>query len=467
MERVKLIGLCKIYGGKPNPKEDAAFDPAGIPFIRMKDLGKYHRTTNLLKASACLNENYAAENGYRVIKKGAILLPRSGSVSLNHRAILGVDASIVSHICALEVLDSSVIDNKYLYYYLTLLDMGKISQKTTGLDSVTFKRIGEIKIPVKTKLEQTKIVSYLGKIQELIDKRVKAIKLIDDCLHSLFIEILGDPILNSKGFKQIPLSDHVFGLTSGITPSRKISAYFDGNIHWVKSTNVKGEIIYDTDEKISTLAVDEVNVRIFPKNAVLIAMYGEGKTRGNVGLLNIDAACNQACAVILPNDKINPICLYSQLKYSYSYLRNIGKGGNQNNLSLTVLKDVLISIPPLDLQEKFQNKFTRIQSIKEIYRKSYVHLENLFQASLQNAFSEDSIINEEEIFDVLLKDFSIVELTQKNRLQYLLNWLNKEKPRFSNFETYDLAWDKLRELLEDGSIKQVLEKDTLKLKIVK
>ena len=101
--KVQLKEICNIHGGIPAPKPKDAYSQGGIPFVRMKDLGQYHLTSNLIETNDSLNTDYVFNKDIKIIPKGSIILPRSGSVSLNHRAVLGTDAIIVSHICALEV----------------------------------------------------------------------------------------------------------------------------------------------------------------------------------------------------------------------------------------------------------------------------------------------------------------------------------------------------------------------------
>ena len=161
---VPLGQVCKIIGGKPAPQTDDAFHNKGIPFVRMKDLGAYHLTTNLVNVADRLSKEYVNKKNITLIKKGAILLPRSGSVALNHRAILGVDAVIVSHICALEVISPNVF-NVYLYYVLTLINMQNITKKTTGLDAITFEDLSKIEIPLPSLDEQRRIAAIFEDLQ--------------------------------------------------------------------------------------------------------------------------------------------------------------------------------------------------------------------------------------------------------------------------------------------------------------
>lgn len=355
MERIRLIELCKIVGGKPNPTEDAAFDDEGLPFVKMKDLGKYHQTSNLTDVSSYINEDYAAKNGYRVIKKGAILLPRSGSVALNHRAILGMDAAIVSHICALEILDLEVIDNKYLYYYLTLLDMGQIAQKTTGLDSVTFKRLGDIKIPVISLTEQNKIVAHLEKIGELISKRELALQTLEKYTRSVFLELFGDPVLDTKNIGKKPLS-HFGNWRSGGTPPRDKPEYFEGNISWYTSGELNETFISESNEKITKEAIKKTSAQPVKKGSLLIGMYDTAALKTSI--TTVDGSCNQAIAFSQLNQTLcNSVFIYHCVIYSRDYYLNKRKGARQKNLNLTKIKELEVLNPEIGLQEKFVKVF--------------------------------------------------------------------------------------------------------------
>ncbi|MFQ5330473.1 MAG: restriction endonuclease subunit S, partial [Thermodesulfobacteriota bacterium] len=128
-------------------------------------------------------------------------MPRSGSVALNHRAVLGVDAYMVSHICALEVVDERKIHNLYAYYYLRSIKMDRISKKTTGLDAITFEDLGKIKIPLPPLDDQIRIAHLLSKVEGLIARRKQHLQQLDALLKSIFLELFGDPVRNEKGWE--------------------------------------------------------------------------------------------------------------------------------------------------------------------------------------------------------------------------------------------------------------------------
>src|SRR5688572_6870828 len=87
---------------------------------------------------------------------------------------------------------------------------------------------------------------------------------------------------------------------SGITPLRSNPRFWEnGTVYWLKTEQLGEHQIYETSEKISQYAIDETSIKIFPKNTLSIAMYGEGRTRGNVSILKAEMTTNQACCNIV------------------------------------------------------------------------------------------------------------------------------------------------------------------------
>lgn len=463
MEWLKIDEICNIIGGKPNPKDINAFDDGGIPFVKMKDLGSYHLTTNLTYTDSFLSRAFTEQKKYQIIKKGAILLPRSGSVSLNHRAILGIDACIVSHIFALEVINDKV-DNFYLYYYLTLLDFGRIARKTTGLDSITFKRVGQIKIPVPSKPEQSIIVAQLSKIQELIDKRIKTIDLLDDYLRAFFLEVFGDPILDTKKIGKKPLS--FFGVwRSGGTPPKKEAIYYNGEIPWFSSGELNDVFISKSKEYITSEAIKKTSAKLVKAGSLLVGMYDTAALKESIAL--VDSSCNQAIAFSkLDEKKCYSIFIYYSILLSKKYYLNQRKGARQKNLNLTKIKQIEVLNANINLQKKFVSIFEKIELQKQKYKQSLKLLENLFKATLHNAFSVEEKIDEENLFEDIIQDFKVEDFKKGERIQYLINWLKKDKKKelFSDIEKYNLALENLFALLEDESIDQYFDGNEIKLK---
>ena len=170
---VKLIDVCEITGGNSAPQGNEYFDGGKMPFVRMKDLGRYHFTNDLKETDDKLTESAIQKYRMKIFEPGCILFPRSGSVALNHRAILGVQACIVSHIGVLHKF-SNTVDAQFLYYFLKTYDMTGLSKKTTGVDSIAFSDVAKIIIPLPPLDEQKRIASRLDEQMRHIEQARQA-----------------------------------------------------------------------------------------------------------------------------------------------------------------------------------------------------------------------------------------------------------------------------------------------------
>jgi type I restriction enzyme S subunit len=150
--------------------------------------------------------------------------------------------------------------------------------------------------------------------------------------------------------KAVTLGDY-FKISSGGTPSRREKSYYEnGDIPWIKTGDLHKVRIQQASEYITHLGVEKSSAKLFPKNTVLLAMYGA--TIGACSILDIEAATNQACAAFVPNEKVNISYLYYFLKSKKGDFIRDGVGGAQPNISATYLKAVDFPLPPLETQKK-------------------------------------------------------------------------------------------------------------------
>jgi type I restriction enzyme S subunit len=170
--------------------------------------------------------------------------------------------------------------------------------------------------------------------------------------------MFGEPVSNPRGWGVVEIQE-IADVCSGSTPSRDNPEYFTGSIPWVKTGEVDFCDIYETAEHITDEAVGETSCKILPKDTILVAMYGQGKTRGKSAVLRVPATTNQACAAVQPSKKYNTEFLYKTIVLSYNVLREQAKGGNQPNLNLATIKKFVVMLPPLDLQNQF-GAFSRL-----------------------------------------------------------------------------------------------------------
>lgn len=178
----------------------------------------------------------------------------------------------------------------------------------------------------------------------------------------------------------------------GSTPSRKNNEYWDGDISWVSSGEVNFSNILETKEKITNLGLSNSSTNIHPIGTVMLAMIGEGKTRGQAGILKIEACHNQNTAAIRVNKKyLLSEYLYYFFMFNYEQTRRIGSGNNQKALNKTIIENM--SFPICSLTEQTQivaileSKLTACDQLAAELAKQLKQAELLKQAVLKAAFS--------------------------------------------------------------------------------
>lgn len=183
-------------------------------------------------------------------------------------------------------------------------------------------------------------------------------------------------------------------VATGATPLRSRNAYYkNGTVPWVTSAVVNLPLVVEPSEYITELALVETNTKVFPPGTLLLAMYGEGKTRGAVTELGIAAATNQALAAILLDETAVPLRPYLRLylEKTYDDIRRQSSGGVQPNLNLSIVRSFCVPIPPLPEQariaDELESKLSLIESTDSLSDMDFRRAARLRQAILQRAFS--------------------------------------------------------------------------------
>jgi type I restriction enzyme S subunit len=182
-------------------------------------------------------------------------------------------------------------------------------------------------------------------------------------------------------------------IVSGGTPDRSKLEYWNGNIPWVKTGEINYGVITETEEKITQEGLDNSSARIMPVGTILMAMYGQGITRGRVAILGIDSAINQACAAISINNDISTDFLFYFLTFSYDKIRSLGHGANQKNLNSAFIRSIEVILPPLPEQRAIAHSLRTIQKAKEA-RQRELELEREHKAALMQCLFTHGTRNE-------------------------------------------------------------------------
>jgi type I restriction enzyme S subunit len=325
-----------------------------------------------------------------VIPKGAIVM--SSRAPIGHLAVAGCDLytnqGCKSFVC------SRGLDPEFLFYTLKY-KMPEIRALGSGATftevSKTILENFEISYPVEIE-DQRRMASRLKAQLAEVEKARKAaeVQLADaKLLQSRMLDSIFSA-LDSAPKKRIGDEAET---TSGTTPARGQKNFWEPTeIPWVKTGEIAFVPITRTEEFVSKKALEECSLRLLPKKTVLVAMYGQGKTRGQSAILEVEATTNQACFAVLPNATWEPEFLYLWLKKSYQDLRSLSenRGGNQANLNGALLKAVEVPAPDKAIQKavtaKVNAALKETEAIIAACRSTLASLDELPQKILAAAF---------------------------------------------------------------------------------
>ena len=327
----------------------------------------------------------ADEQEKYTVRKGDLLVCEGGDTGRS--AIWDRDETILYQNALHRLRFHESVSPKFVLFYLMYLkDIGEIDNKYSKgvtIKHLVKKALLSIPLPIPPKSTQLSIVSELDKLNELIQIKKEQLKDYDTLAQSIFYEMFGDPVVNEKGWEVKKIGD-VCKTSSGGTPSKAHDEYYNGDILWLRSGEVCQGDIYDTEQTITLLGLENSSAKIFPVNTVVIAMYGA--TVGQVGILRKEMCTNQAICGILPNGVLTPEYLnYFLLRMKSEFLK-LAIGGAQANISQQIIRKTLISLPPLSLQKYFTCRIEQIEQQKAAIQKTITDLETLLAARMQYWF---------------------------------------------------------------------------------
>jgi len=228
--------------------------------------------------------------------------------------------------------------------------------RSDGLLNIKPEEFFSVEFPIPARpAEQQKIADCLTSLDELIaaqGRKVEALKAHKKGLMQQLFPREGEtvprlrfPKFRDAGEWETQTIGDIFETATGGTPDRANKAYWDGRIPWVTTSLVNFNIITSTEETISEEGLENSAAKMFPKGTVLMALYGQGKTRGQVAMLGIDATTNQACAAILPCEEVDPRFTFLNLSSRYDEIRKLSNSGGQENLSQGLLRGLPFKFP--------------------------------------------------------------------------------------------------------------------------
>jgi type I restriction enzyme S subunit len=335
----------------------------GIPVINVRNVGLGKINGDALEY---ISEEKAVELSSHLLQNNDIVFGRKGAIERHGLISTKENGWIQGSDCIRLRILTPEHNTKFISYFFRtkrhqqwMINLGSFGATMGSLNQDIINRIEIPDISVEV---QDKIASILSTYDELIDNNNQRISLLEQMAEEIYKEWFVR--LRFPGHKQTRIVDGVpdgwmvvpfsrlYDTSSGGTPSRKQSDYYDGEIPWIKTGELNDSFILDADEMITERALEKSSAKLFPANTVIIAMYGA--TIGMLGILSESSATNQACAVFLPKERgFGRAFAFFFMKINRKQLILLAQGAAQQNISQAVIGKFLSLRPQVSLVEKF------------------------------------------------------------------------------------------------------------------
>lgn len=370
----------------------------GIRFLRVSDISgnrKEYIFTTSNKIKICSPEN--------------VLITFDGSPGIVKKGFTGAFSSGIRKV---NLINNSV-DLDFVFYVLqTEFVQKEILKHSTGVTiKHASKSIPHIRIPFPPLPEQQKIAYVLSTIQnaqEKTDNFINSLKeLKKSSMKHLFtygavsfdeadkVELKETEIgMIPRSWEETNVKSYCSQILTGGTPKTEIKEYYEPQeIPWMKSGEIQGLRIKKIETFISKKGLENSNARILPKNSVVIALAGRGKTRGTTSILEIECTCNQSVVCMVPNEKLSYEFLHYHLSNIYFYIRNLTGDKDRTGLNKEIVGKLPLNLPSFPEQQKISSILSAIDSKIEAEESKKKALGELFNSMLKDLMTAKIRVN--------------------------------------------------------------------------
>ena len=405
---VRVGNVAEIAGGT-TPKNMEVASVGTIPFFKVSDMNTLGNETHMLHASNYITDSYSG----KIFPAGTTIFPKNGGAALTNKRRLLVSPSAVDlNTGGCIPIISEMAD--WIRQFMDTIDFGKIDTGS-NIPTVNASNLKKQLIPLPPIEEQKRIVNVIDDIFDQLDiidalqqqyesdREILKGKIIDAGIRGELTEQLSEDgnaedlyaqiqeektklIKEGKLKKEKPLPEisddeipfeipdnwmwvrvgSIFNVGTGMTPIKSESRFYvNGKIPWVNSALTSNRYIDKVDTLITDYALENTSLRLYPEHTLIVAMYGEGKTRGQISELLIPATINQACAALVSYKYREEMTRYVYYCFllNYKRIREKAGGTSQPNLSVQKIKETIIPLPPLCEQKRIVEVIERIHKI--------------------------------------------------------------------------------------------------------
>lgn len=411
-------------GGTPKATVKEYYENGDIPWLIIGDLNNGIVTKSETKITKLGLDNSSA----KMIPPNTLLVAMYGSIG--KLGITGIECCTNQAIAFAKKMHG--VTTKYMFYYMAMMKSKLISKGKGGTQkNISQTVLNSLDVIVPPLEDQHRIVTHIEELFSQLDSGVETLKktkeqlkvyrqaVLKEAFEGRYSSINSFDITSTKSdydrirkenvvFKdvsgdenelQIELPDdallirfgNIFDVEVGATPKRSVPEYWNGNINWVSSGEVKFQSINNTEEMITENGLQNSSTNVQPIGTVLLAMIGEGKTRGQAAILNIPAAHNQnTAAILVSKTPCNPKYIYHYLNLNYENTRRVGSGNNQKALNKERVRAIRFPFVSFEKQniivKEIESRLSVCDSIEKTIDTALQEAEALRQSILKQAF---------------------------------------------------------------------------------
>lgn len=385
MQKVELINLIE----KPISGE-WGLDGTTIPVIRTTNFSNEGRLN--LKDIVLRNiDSKKVEN--KKLQKGDIIIEKSGgspTQPVGRVVYFDLEGTFLcNNFTSILRPKKDIIQSKYLLYQLFASHKfgftNNYQNKTTGIINLKLERyIKELEIPLPSLSTQLKIAEILDTADQLRQYNKQLIEKYDALTQSLFLEMFGDPVHNSKKWQEVKFSD-VGKLDRGKSKHRPRNApeLLNGPYPLIQTGDIANSGGYISNYKSTYSEFGLKQSKLWTKGTLCITIAANiAKT----GILTFDACFPDSVVGFIPNEKTNNIYVQNWMSFLQAMIEEKAPMAAQKNINLAILKDLDFMMPPIELQTQFAERVQMIETQKQQAQEALAKSEVLFQSLLQRAF---------------------------------------------------------------------------------
>ena len=373
-ETVAIGDICSLMtGGTPKSTVADYYENGTVPWLVSGDIHKME----IRECEGRITEKGVANSNAKYLPVNSVLIALNGQGKTRGTvAMLRLEGATCNQsLVSIALLDEATACPEFIFWTLRSM-YAEIRALTgnnerSGLNMTILRRL---QIPLPPLDVQREIVAEFEGYQKVIDGARAVVENYRPHIHI-------DP-----DWPMVRLGE-VCETSSGGTPLRSKNEYYhDGSIPWLRSGEIAQGIIEEAESFITKEGLENSSAKIFPKNTVLVAMYGA--TAGQVGLLRLEASTNQAICGIMAKEGLIPKFLFHILKSKTDEMVSLSFGGAQPNISQRIIRNLIIPRPPLIIQEQIVAQIEAEQALVDANRELIERFEKKIRSAIGQVWGD-------------------------------------------------------------------------------